>query len=239
MRQKTWSSTQWWCRYAQTSARPPARSRHLAAGKEARLPPPGPRARVAEVQPRSRWTGGRVVRQRERPHRLLEHRAHTPSPAPRRPQRTAPDQDQQRRREGCPPLPHHLVCVEKFTLPYLAYPRSLPSLPPSRNAQRGGTRAGMPHASDGMPTGTRAQGSKGLPARVGQARGALGEASASVHRQRGLNPAALEAAGNVRTKDQLRPCRLVVEQEEPQPRECHSADGAARRAVCSVAGWSI
>ena len=23
------------------------------------------------------------------------------------------------RREGCPPLPHHLVCVEKFTLPYL------------------------------------------------------------------------------------------------------------------------
>ena len=22
------------------------------------------------------------------------------------------------RREGCPPLPHHLVCVEKFTLPY-------------------------------------------------------------------------------------------------------------------------
>ena len=21
------------------------------------------------------------------------------------------------RREGCPPLPHHLVCVEKFTLP--------------------------------------------------------------------------------------------------------------------------
>ena len=23
------------------------------------------------------------------------------------------------RREGCPPLPHHLVCVEKFILPYL------------------------------------------------------------------------------------------------------------------------
>ena len=22
------------------------------------------------------------------------------------------------RREGCPPLPHHLVCVKKFTLPY-------------------------------------------------------------------------------------------------------------------------
>ena len=136
---------------------------------------------------------------------------------------------------GAPPLAPNFVCVETFTLPrpYTFY------LPPSRNAQRGGTRAGMPHASDGMPTGTRAQGSKGLPARVGQARGALGEASASVHRQRGLNPAALEAAGNVRTKDQLRPCRLVVEQEEPQPRECHSADGAARRAVCSVAGWSI
>ena len=23
------------------------------------------------------------------------------------------------RREGCPPLPHHLVCAEKFTSPYL------------------------------------------------------------------------------------------------------------------------
>jgi len=27
--------------------------------------------------------------------------------------------DKTLRREGCPPLPHHLVCVEKFTLPYL------------------------------------------------------------------------------------------------------------------------
>ena len=24
--------------------------------------------------------------------------------------------------EGRPPLPHHFVCVEKFTLPYLTYP---------------------------------------------------------------------------------------------------------------------
>ena len=37
------------------------------------------------------------------------------------------------RREGCPPLPHHLVCVEKFTLvltlPYLTFygGRVLPS----------------------------------------------------------------------------------------------------------------
>ena len=28
------------------------------------------------------------------------------------------------RREGCAPLPHHLVCVEKFTLPYLTLPFS-------------------------------------------------------------------------------------------------------------------
>ena len=32
------------------------------------------------------------------------------------------------RREGCPPLPHHLVCVEKFT-PYLTYLTLLPPHP--------------------------------------------------------------------------------------------------------------
>ena len=76
---KTWSpncalaaSPPWWCRYAQTSARPPARSRRrqrsppTAGGAEGAC---GPGA--AEVSP----DGGRVVRQCERPHRLLEHRA--------------------------------------------------------------------------------------------------------------------------------------------------------------------
>ena len=34
------------------------------------------------------------------------------------------------RREGCPPLPHHLVCVEKFTLPYLTLGSELIELHP-------------------------------------------------------------------------------------------------------------
>ena len=138
------------------------------------------------------------------------------------------------------PLPPPLttLCVWR-RLPYLdlTLPPPLTERPAGRHA-RG--HAPCIRWDAHRDTGAGLKGRRAQRAtRVGQTRGALGEASASVHRQRGLNPAALEAAGNVRTKDQLRPCRLVVEQEEPQPRECHSADGAARRAVCSVAGWSI
>ena len=64
-------------------------------------------------------------------------------------------------------------------------------------------------------------------------------AHSTVHCRWDRHPTAFKAAGDVGTNGQLRPRVLVALQEEPQPRQGHSADGAARRVVHRVAAGSI